>query len=92
MMETETDNLRYAKLALGNGAGSILALGFGTLPPTPSQLKCNSSHAPVGDPTRDEVRVHAQRKVKSRPYGQMVRLSAFQSNMGKNINTEINPM
>jgi hypothetical protein len=35
MMETETDNLRYAKLALGNGAGSILALGFGTLPPQP---------------------------------------------------------
>jgi diketogulonate reductase-like aldo/keto reductase len=31
----ETDNLRYTKLALGNGCGAIPALGFGTLIPDP---------------------------------------------------------
>src|SRR3954467_2078405 len=31
----EPDNLRYTKLALGNGAGAIPALGFGTLIPDP---------------------------------------------------------
>ncbi|HUE36095.1 MAG TPA: aldo/keto reductase [Candidatus Acidoferrum sp.] len=31
----EPDNLRYTKLALNNGSGAILALGFGTLIPDP---------------------------------------------------------
>src|SRR5215470_12763859 len=31
----ETDNLRYTKLALSNGSGTIPALGFGTLIPDP---------------------------------------------------------
>jgi len=35
MITTETDNLRYTKLALSNGSGSIPALGFGTLIPDP---------------------------------------------------------
>ena len=39
MMETETDNLRYTKLALNNGSGAIPALGFGTLIPDRSQPK-----------------------------------------------------
>lgn len=34
-MGLETDNLRYTKLALGNGFGAIPALGFGTLIPDP---------------------------------------------------------
>lgn len=32
---SESDNLRFTKLALGNGAGVIPALGFGTLIPDP---------------------------------------------------------
>ena len=39
MIETETDNLRYTKLALGNGSGAIPALGFGTLIPDPIATK-----------------------------------------------------
>jgi diketogulonate reductase-like aldo/keto reductase len=35
MIETETDSLRYTKLALSNGSGAIPALGFGTLLPDP---------------------------------------------------------
>jgi len=35
----EPDNLRYTKLALGNGAGAIPALGFGTLIPDPVATK-----------------------------------------------------
>jgi len=35
----ETDNLRYTKLALGNGSGAIPALGFGTLIPDPIATK-----------------------------------------------------
>src|SRR4051812_45384764 len=35
----ETDNLRYTKLALRNGAGAIPALGFGTLIPDPVATK-----------------------------------------------------
>src|SRR5271168_1258270 len=31
----ETDNLRYTKIALNNGAGAMPALGFGTLIPDP---------------------------------------------------------
>src|SRR6516162_3241487 len=31
----ESDNLRYTKIALNNGAGAIPALGFGTLIPDP---------------------------------------------------------
>ena len=31
----ESDNLRYTKMALNNGAGAIPALGFGTLIPDP---------------------------------------------------------
>ena len=31
----EPDNLRYTRLPLGNGAGAIPALGFGTLIPDP---------------------------------------------------------
>ena len=34
-----TDNLRYTKLALSNGAGAIPALGFGTLIPDPIATK-----------------------------------------------------
>ena len=34
-----TDNLRYTKLALGNGSGAIPALGFGTLIPDPIATK-----------------------------------------------------
>jgi alcohol dehydrogenase (NADP+) len=37
MMESE--NLRYAKLAFGNGSGAIPALGFGTLIPDPIATK-----------------------------------------------------
>ena len=32
---TESDNLRYTKMALNNGSGAIPALGFGTLIPDP---------------------------------------------------------
>ena len=39
MIETETDNLRYTKLTLGNGSGAIPALGFGTLIPDPIATK-----------------------------------------------------
>jgi alcohol dehydrogenase (NADP+) len=39
MVETETDNLRYTKLALNNGSGTIPALGFGTLIPDPVATK-----------------------------------------------------
>ena len=39
MIETETDNLRYTKLTLGNGSGAIPALGFGTLIPDPMATK-----------------------------------------------------
>src|ERR1700751_3973431 len=35
----QTDNLRFTKLALGNGAGEIPALGFGTLIPDPIATK-----------------------------------------------------
>lgn len=35
MIATETDTLRYTRLALGNGAGALPALGFGTLIPDP---------------------------------------------------------
>jgi diketogulonate reductase-like aldo/keto reductase len=35
----ESDNLRYTKLPLGNGAGAIPALGFGTLIPDPITVK-----------------------------------------------------
>src|SRR3954462_11374659 len=35
----ETDNLRYTKLALNNGSGTIPALGFGTLIPDPIATK-----------------------------------------------------
>ena len=35
----EPDNLRYTKLALGNGSGAIPALGFGTLIPDPIATK-----------------------------------------------------
>src|SRR6516162_3275864 len=35
----ETDDLRYTKLALSNGAGAIPALGFGTLIPDPVATK-----------------------------------------------------
>src|SRR4249919_2476982 len=35
----ESDNLRYTKLALKNGAGAIPALGFGTLIPDPIATK-----------------------------------------------------
>src|SRR3954470_22787822 len=35
----ETDNLRYTKLALKNGSGSIPSLGFGTLIPDPIATK-----------------------------------------------------
>ena len=38
-MIVETDNLRYTKLELGNGAGAIPALGFGTLIPDPIATK-----------------------------------------------------
>ena len=31
----KSDNLRYTKLAVGNGSGAIPALGFGTLIPDP---------------------------------------------------------
>lgn len=39
MMETVTDNLRYTKLALNSGSGTIPALGFGTLIPDPVATK-----------------------------------------------------
>src|SRR6202034_478309 len=35
----EPDNLRYTKLAPGNGSGAIPALGFGTLIPDPIETK-----------------------------------------------------
>ena len=35
----EPDNLRYTRLALGNGNGTIPALGFGTLIPDPITTK-----------------------------------------------------
>jgi hypothetical protein len=35
----EPDNLRYTKFPLGNGAGAIPALGFGTLIPDPIATK-----------------------------------------------------
>ena len=35
----ESDNLRYTKLAIGNGSGAIPALGFGTLIPDPVATK-----------------------------------------------------
>ncbi len=36
---SEPDNLRYTRLALGNGSGAIPALGFGTLMPDPVATK-----------------------------------------------------
>src|ERR1700675_4775983 len=35
----ESDNLRYTKIALNNGAGAIPALGFGTLIPDPNATR-----------------------------------------------------
>src|SRR6201987_3580405 len=35
----QTDNLRFTKLALGNGSGASPALGFGTLIPDPIATK-----------------------------------------------------
>lgn len=39
MIATETDTLRYTRLALSNGAGALPALGFGTLIPDPMATK-----------------------------------------------------
>ena len=39
MMESETDNLRFTKLVLNSGSGTIPALGFGTLIPDPVATK-----------------------------------------------------
>src|SRR6202048_615196 len=39
METTERDNLRYTKIPLINGAGTMPALGFGTLIPDPTDTK-----------------------------------------------------